>query len=507
MEPARGLDRLTKKQRVDISKLGSEWAVLDSAERLISKLASEERQKLPPGVERSPEIVKLEKEQWDLFKQKREIIAEFVELEQDHVFKRRKPRRNANPFALARDVAIRQSRHLSDKQICERLDIFLLPREAVPMGIRTGISTISELSARREHDRLRNQINRERGSVPPAPRGEGFRDIALVYMRNVAPHLSPSTVRQRTSHLHAHLLPRFGDSSLLAIDSLALQCFATELLGKLTRKTIVNVLGTLLAVLAYAKQCGVCVPDVSIASIKIGGDREPAEPKYFKQSDAQRIIQGAHEPYRTIFALAWVTGLRAGELLGLRVADLDFDRKIIQPRKQADDRTRESRRLKTPKSRDTLPMTDETIVMLKGYLKTYWKENPEGLLFSNRRGRPCKRVYVVRFGLWPVLRRLGLPTRGFGLHAFRHGLGTALADSRVSPKLVQSILRHADIKTTFRYYVHADADAQREALVRVQSLQISGGNRLLSLSVVGAVGIEPTTFGLKGRCSTTELRP
>jgi hypothetical protein len=26
-------------------------------------------------------------------------------------------------------------------------------------------------------------------------------------------------------------------------------------------------------------------------------------------------------------------------------------------------------------------------------------------------------------------------------------------------------------------------------------------------SLVGAVGIEPTTFGLKGRCSTTELRP
>jgi hypothetical protein len=25
--------------------------------------------------------------------------------------------------------------------------------------------------------------------------------------------------------------------------------------------------------------------------------------------------------------------------------------------------------------------------------------------------------------------------------------------------------------------------------------------------LVGAVGIEPTTFGLKGRCSTTELRP
>jgi hypothetical protein len=35
-----------------------------------------------------------------------------------------------------------------------------------------------------------------------------------------------------------------------------------------------------------------------------------------------------------------------------------------------------------------------------------------------------------------------------------------------------------------------------------------GGNCFgLSCNLVGAVGIEPTTFGLKGRCSTTELRP
>jgi len=40
------------------------------------------------------------------------------------------------------------------------------------------VGAISELSARREHDRLRQQINRERGSVPPAPHGESFADAA-----------------------------------------------------------------------------------------------------------------------------------------------------------------------------------------------------------------------------------------------------------------------------------------------------------------------------------------
>ena len=111
------------------------------------------------------------------------------------------------------------------------------------------VEDISELSARREHDRLRNQINRERGAVPPAPRGEKFKDVAFAYMKNIAPHLSPSTARQRKSHLRAHLLPRFEDSSLMAMDSLTLQCFSTELLVRLSRKSILNVLGTLFAVL------------------------------------------------------------------------------------------------------------------------------------------------------------------------------------------------------------------------------------------------------------------
>ena len=48
-------------------------------------------------------------------------------------------------------------------------------------------------------------------------------------------------------------------------------------------------------------------------------------------------VQRAREPYKTIFTLAAVSGLRAGELLGLTVADVDFERLTVCPRKQADE--------------------------------------------------------------------------------------------------------------------------------------------------------------------------
>jgi integrase len=334
------------------------------------------------------------------------------------------------------------------------------------------VGALSELAARREHDRLRQRINRERGSVPTAPKGETFEEVAKTYMRDIAPQLSASTERQRESHLHAHLLPKFGSMALMAIDVPTLQRFVTELSSRsASRKSILNLLGTLNAVLGYAKRCGIRVPDIPSSTLTIAGDRDGTEAVYFKQADVQQILKLAREPYRTMFNLAAMTGLRAGELLGLTLADVDYERLMICPRKQADDRTRVLRELKTKKSRTPVPITEETATVIRAYLKTHWKENPEGLLFPNRRGRPWKRAHVVKFGLWPILKKLGLPTHHAGLHAFRHGLGTALANAGASPAVVQRTLRHRDIKTTLRFYVHADADVQRAALSQLQSLQ------------------------------------
>jgi integrase len=335
------------------------------------------------------------------------------------------------------------------------------------------VGEISDLSARREHDRLRQLIHRERGSVPTAPRGETFEEVAKTYMKDIGPQLSIATVRQRHSHLNAHLLPRFGSMALMAIDIPTLQRFVTGLSGSGSKKSALNLIGTLNAILAYAKKCGIRVPNIPVGSLTISGDRDGAEAVYFKRSDVQRILAAAREPYRTMFVLASVTGLRAGELLGLTVADIDFDRLMVCPRKQADDRTRVLRELKTKRSRTPVPITPETAAVLRDYLKDQWRENPQGLLFPNRKRRPCKRANVVKFGLHPVLRKLGLPIHKAGLHAFRHGLGTALADAGASPAVVQRTLRHTDIKTTLRFYVHADIDAQRSALAKLQSLQSS----------------------------------
>ena len=112
-------------------------------------------------------------------------------------------------------------------------------------------------------------------------------------------------------------------------------------------------------------------------------------------------------------------------------------------------------------------MTNSLAHVLQNYLARSWKQNQAGLLFPNRAGeRPRSRKSVLKNSLKPILRKLGIPENGCGLHAFRHGLATELAESCVPITVLQQQMRHADVKTTLRVYAHAIPESQRDAMER-----------------------------------------
>jgi integrase len=206
-----------------------------------------------------------------------------------------------------------------------------------------------------------------------------------------------------------------------------IQQFATDLRKQLSGKTVVNILGTIFTVVDYAERYGRRVQKVGFTDLQLGSTTRETPVAFFTREQAADIIAAAREQFETLFAMAWMTGLRAGELLALTVADLDFDNKAIRLNKSSDDRTREIRQPKTKASVATLPMPSALEAMLRAYLMR-WTPNPTGLLFPTRNGsRPRSRANVVRVGLRPVMRQLGITMKA-GLHAFRHGLATELAE-------------------------------------------------------------------------------
>lgn len=342
---------------------------------------------------------------------------------------------------------------------------------------RVGPDGLSERAARREHDRIMQAVNERRGSVAPAVRGRTFNDCVEAWRKAIAPTLSPATVRQMESYLRTHILPRFKDAAPHTLDVPVLQLFTTELIPKLSQKTVVNILSVVFSVLRYAEKCRVPVSKVSFGDLKLGTVTRNTERPFFTREQAASIIRAASEPYKTLFTVAWLTGMRAGEILALKTSDLDFTNHTIRVDESSDDNTRKLRQPKTQNSVALLPMPSQLEAALRCYLSEIWRPNPAGLLFSNRKGtHPLWRDNVVKYGLKPILKALKIPSHNTGLHAFRHGLATELAQRAVPLPDLQKQMRHADVRTTLRIYSHSIPATQRAAMENVADSLSIGTN-------------------------------
>jgi integrase len=275
----------------------------------------------------------------------------------------------------------------------------------------------------------------------------------------------PSTRKAAESHLRAHIIPQLGQMNLDQIGRENQQVFASRLAKTASRKTVLNVLGTLSAMLNKAKDWGYICDGVEFDKLALPEANVERRVRFFTADQVRRIIETAKEPFATMFAILAMTGMRAGEVLGLQVDDLDFDHRLIFIRRSA--WYGKIQTLKSRASKGALPMPEPLAVMLKNYLEN-WPPNAERLLFANRVGRPMSANKVVQRKLWPVLDALKI-TR-CGLHAFRHTHSSLLVESGAPVSVAQAQLRHADPRLTLEVYSHVIGDSQRNAVEKLAAI-------------------------------------
>ncbi|MGC1105471.1 MAG: tyrosine-type recombinase/integrase [Candidatus Acidiferrales bacterium] len=313
--------------------------------------------------------------------------------------------------------------------------------------------------AQRAADSVLSRVNRF--DYRPVKRAT-FAEIVALWQKEVSSLLKPSTARAMASHLRFHLLPFFGRDPLDEIGPERVQTFIGKLAKGRSRHTILNVLGTLWSIRKMARRWGYVVNDVRHADLVIPASRPSRPSRFFTAEQVRSILSFASEPWRTMFALAAMAGLRAGEVLGLSVDDLDFEQRLIFVRRSA-----WHGRLFSPKSAGSVaavPMPEPLAEMLTNYLAS-WRPNEKRLLFPNRRGNPYSANKVVQKRLWPILDSLSIPR--CGMHAFRHSHASLLVSSGASPKVAQMQLRHSDPAITMRVYAHVLGSEQRDAAEKV----------------------------------------
>jgi integrase len=299
-------------------------------------------------------------------------------------------------------------------------------------------------------------------------------EFATLWQEHVLVGMKPSTARAAKSHLTVHILPHFGKRTLDEIGVQAQQFFVTKLAqASLSRKTLLNILSTLSSILETAKRWGYVCQPVDYKTLTIPVAEVEPEARFFTVQEVGKIIAVAREPHKTMFMVLALTGMRAGEMLGLQWGDIDFEKGLLSVRRSA-----WYGRVQTTKNK-----TSEAVIPLPAVLATTlreyrheWKSNPDGFLFVTRNKRPPSSNNVVEHGLWPVLDLLRIAR--CGLHAFRHTHTSLLLDTGATPKVVQEQLRHADPRVTLGIYAHVLGEAHREAVEKVAAIVLQNVPKL-----------------------------
>jgi integrase len=326
--------------------------------------------------------------------------------------------------------------------------------------VRLGpVNRLSERAAWAKFQPYLDRVN----STTQAPRksGKTLEEFAEEWLSKVAVNLKASTIRAAESHLRTHVCPRLGKLLLTEMNTKIVQSFVTSLAqGGLSRKTIENILMTLSSLFRTAKAWDYATGNYSHSDLTLPRNGVKKEQRCYTAEEIGRIISAAPEPFATIWALTAVLGLRVGEVLALRVSDLDFDRKLIRVRQSLDSATRIVQACKSDASSADVPMPPQLEIRLLRHLARGKSET--GLLFFNRNSRPYSANKLREKQLHPILSRLGIPRGGF--HAARHGATSEMMANGVAPTVVQKQMRHSDARITLGIYGHVVGDAQREAV-------------------------------------------
>jgi site-specific recombinase XerD len=138
---------------------------------------------------------------------------------------------------------------------------------------------------------------------------------------------------------------------------------------------------------------------------------------------------------RAALTTAYAAGLRASEVAGLRVEDIDSGRGVIQIRhgKGAKDRT--------------VMLSPQLLAILR----TYWRlARPRAFLFPGRdEGRPIDPT-VLHAACRSAVKAAGL-TKKVTLHTLRHSFATHLLENGTDIRIIQVLLGHNNLSSTARY--------------------------------------------------------
>lgn len=324
----------------------------------------------------------------------------------------------------------------------------------------------------------------------------------------VSTNCSLRTADSYQSEVRNHLTPALGRIPLTQLQPQHLQNYYGQAIvggradgrGGLSARTVRYHHRILFEALSHAVKMGLAGHNVAEA---ISPPRlERKNMASLAPEDVPQFLEAAQDtPYHVLFYTALYTGMRLGELLGLRWCDVDLDMASLSVVQSLYKRCGVCKMIepKTSHSRRRIAMSPSLALLLRKHKADQQVQRillgkplvDSDLVFSHVDGEPLD-PGVISHNCARVLKKAGLPHIRF--HDLRHSHATLLLKAGIHPKIVSERLGHANIGITLDTYSHVLPGLQERAAERFDQM-VEPGVIAENVSKMLAKGAESDSMG------------
>jgi integrase len=346
---------------------------------------------------------------------------------------------------------------------------FIKARDLDGRQIKRRLGPVADWPRKAAQDALRDFLT-DLGRTP----GRGDHSVTFAYAASAWLHCveherdrAPSTIRDYRNTVTRHLVPRFADTPLAQITVDDLDRLRSDLLGKLSPRTAQKVMVLCHGIFGLAERRGWVGANPVSAVERITVKRRP-EFAVLTPVEVQALARATTTDQDAALILtAAFTGLRLGELRGLRWRDVDFSNELVHVRRShyGAANTMEG----PPKSGQSrsVPLIDLAARALDGLSRRDGHTQPDDRVFCTPTGDvlddgQIRTAFYAAFNHAGIGRDRGTG-KAFVFHDLRHTFGT-LAVQAFPLSDVQAYMGHADIATTMIYVHHTPQHAAADRL-------------------------------------------
>ncbi len=332
--------------------------------------------------------------------------------------------------------------------------------------------TYAEAKARRQRVQKHSPRAGTKSSAQPCT----FQALADLWLADIRMSVRESTYTRYYRIVEKYLSPRFGSQALIRIDPNYLKDLPEELMAKggthggpLAAKTTTDILCVLKSIFRYGSKKGYPVPGTDLLRYP---PKHPHAAAIVSEEHRVRLEQcvlkhGDLTGLGILFTL--FTGLRIGELCGLRWEDISFAESTVcvsrTVERIADLNAFTGKKTKvilsapkTESSSRIIPIPDFLIQILQRH-----RCSPGCYLLTGSEKYTEPHQYYVRYRKYLLKNDIEC----YSFHALRHTFATRCVEAGFDPKTLSEILGHANISTTMSIYVHPTLRQKRQQMERL----------------------------------------